>query len=736
MSTMPNLVDKLNAVWFTFKGCYDPQDSLAKRLEDISDVMGIPSEGHVPEKVSRLIVKCYGDDDEASASHILRDAAAMVRCRDEAAAAPAAPSTPLPLEVSIMWLGRLNLLDLIMASRVSRSWREHAQNPVLWRHLKLVARQEPVTDAAGQEPTAGRVPNIDRCHKYVKFWKLGDEHVQRFVGFARGQMRTLTCSGLDRVTHNAFHGLERNPMLESVTVTFCPRVEAPLLRRLVRDHSMPSLRALRLFGCQLLPAQDSRYSSILLQPELERCLEARRHVAGLLEEFSSRPGAVLDLAICSSCTDASASAAVHQTERRSRAMWLARRSSFLSCTKCHIVECATASHVFSVTHAKSTYSYLDKDWPVDWNYSTSHGGCNTTRVCKRCEGGRRASLHERGGERLCGSCDERWRCDLCRASVCDGCMHPPDQALPELKACDSCGQAACRDCRREDGCTRCHRVMCGDCCTAQASCVACGKRLCPTCEEATEFSCSKCGGCGKSVCSDCDVYAAGQGRHDTPGCKCALTRTAAGWHSDELAGFLPNANAMCPGCAPCHPTRCAGCDAQICEACSERCKRCNGCDRTDKAYCADCSPPAADSHDDEDPLGRGPAFEPVRYEAARRLGLPAPLRCDFCAELNCPECQEHHPGLMMCLPGDTESRAMLTCDVCSRTSCAQCSQVVSCECCGGTVCREDAFDRVGSVCRDDSMCRPLDASRTNGCPICCDLAAGRGPELWDGLVEE
>jgi hypothetical protein len=385
---------------------------------------------------------------------------------------------------------------------------------------------------------------------------------------------------------------------------------------------------------------------------------------------------------------------------------VALRSSFKSCSKCHKVGCAETSYAESGTRTFGSFSY-------DWERSSLVAGCDTSRECKSCHGRTRPGPDVmRGGERLCKECDTRWRCELCEGVVCDGCAATPNgggQPPAEIAECTQCGTVACKDCRDDDGCTHCHRALCNHCKRERTGCTACGRWLCFGCAQVLGFESCKCDGCAKPVCAECNIYEQ-QPKLPVPEDWCS----EAGCACNELKH-------MCPACEPRNPTKCSGCGAKVCKDCAEECGTCR-----QQCYCEDCAPVGGDR------LSREFPFEPMRHEAAVRLGLPVPLRCDFCGEVQCPECQPAREQ------GGAHPNPMLECDTCSRHSCGPCAAIVRCDCCGSSVCAEDRVSSLGGdlPCSELSFMRICGEGRTEGRPTCCDLGAGRGPEMWESDEED
>jgi hypothetical protein len=134
------------------------------------------------------------------------------------AGAPTNLSPSPPLEASVLWLHGLHLIDLLKAAMVSRAWQAHARNPALWRHLTLVTGDGARKDAQLSRNLEYRSHGIQLRH-----CDIGNAEVRRFIDRAQGQLRSVTVSGLAKVTHMAFVGLEQQHHLESVCITYCPR---------------------------------------------------------------------------------------------------------------------------------------------------------------------------------------------------------------------------------------------------------------------------------------------------------------------------------------------------------------------------------------------------------------------------------------------------------------------------------------------------------------------------------
>ena len=598
-----------------------------------------------------------------------------------------------PAEASAQWLHGLHLIDLLAAARVSRAWQAHARNPVLWQHLTLVT-------PCGARKNKGQPVGLECNLPY--YWYggasrrslshnlIGDAQVRRLIGYAQGQLRTVTVSGLDRCTQVAFVGLEQHRLLESVSITFCPRIRASIVSQL---ELLPHLKEIRLFGCQLVPSVSVGDEFTSTEDAGVIIGHARTVLHNRLEALHSH--AEVDVAICSSCTTLGTQSVgefgMHAQE------CVALRSSFRSCSKCHKVGCTKAAHAWSSLYNQS---------------SRTHKGCDTSRECKTCQGKTRPGPDVlQGGGLLCQECDNRLECELCRGVVCDGCRVLPNNGGPsgEIAGCPQCGRTACRDCRDDDACTSCHQVLCNVCKSERIGCATCGKWLCDTCIDAHNFDSSDCAGCGRPVCNDCNIY--------QPGARCACDEGARIEGSDDY-------KTMCHACERHHPTKCSGCGTTVCKDCAEECGSCHR-----HWYCQDCAP-AGGSHLPAGAQWSGCDFEPMRHDAAVRLGLPTPRRCDFCSELHCPECQPSRDQ------GGRFDHPMLECDTCSRTSCGECAAIVSCDCCGSNVCRDEdanyAVECPHVNCGELSWVRPLDKGRTEGRPICCDVAKGveRGPAFW------
>ena len=154
-----------------------------------------------------------------------------------------------PLEASPLWLAPLSLRDRLRALQVSRDWRTHATNPLLWRVLQLVYNR-----GGYRRPDFKwkwddeEIPSFGNLSLGAAV-KIRDEDIQRMLSFAAGQCVKLECSGLKNVTHSAFAILPLNRNLTAVTVTNCERVKAPVLAML---RGLPRLTTVRLMGCDLI----------------------------------------------------------------------------------------------------------------------------------------------------------------------------------------------------------------------------------------------------------------------------------------------------------------------------------------------------------------------------------------------------------------------------------------------------------------------------------------------------
>ena len=143
--------------------------------------------------------------------------------------------------------------------------------------------------------------------------------------------------------------------------------------------------------------------------------------------------------------------------------------------------------------------------------------------------------------------------------------------------------------------------MCVECAPMSKQCVECGEDYCAHCAK-HPTSASACGFCDNFICFDC-----------------VDNREEVEEYGMAFVGDLDDAGGHCHMCG-----------AAVCGQCSMR----PDCCKT-RVYCPDCKCPDANG-----PTGPFPL--PVRNEAAKRLGLPRPIRCIGCDEAVCSDCVDGH----------------------------------------------------------------------------------------------
>ena len=302
--------------------------------------------------------------------------------------------------------------------------------------------------------------------------------------------------------------------------------------------------------------------------------------------------ASIDLVRCESCKHAAAQPLYTKNLPRPRGRDLQKFQ--VACRRCGVKACQ--------------WRFRDRGEDSDWGI-----GCCFEKLaeCPNCS------------FRLCPDCDDRPGCFHCGARTCQACVpevfaaccvpgcsnvgcgieNPLTQALLEIPY----GRRVGSNCASALRCHGCDGDMCVECVPKSKKCVECGQDYCAQCAKHPMLA-TACGFCDAFVCSNCVEF--GHGAHE--------------YDPDEPENVLITADPNEVG-GSCH-----GCDVTVCAKCCMRPDCCGG----ERVYCPDCKCPDAN-------VLTGPFPQlPVRNEAAKRLGLPHPIRCLMCNEAVCSDCCE------------------------------------------------------------------------------------------------
>ena len=200
-----------------------------------------------------------------------------------------------PAEVSSLWLRHCSLADLLSCMCVSRSWQTFATRPELWHVISLGKISK-----RGKIALGGYTRQFDHpavlCQPDSALGngapRLGNLELNRLLALPRGGLRELTLVRLSSITSHALFALRASPVLMTVTIIECPKVDDHVALALP-----PSVHFLKL-SCDAVTA----HVMGMLPPTVESVelvgSALTRHDMQLCQP---PPGCGIDVSCCRNC---------------------------------------------------------------------------------------------------------------------------------------------------------------------------------------------------------------------------------------------------------------------------------------------------------------------------------------------------------------------------------------------------------------------------------------------------